>query len=222
MKKLKTPIVIVIVALLACYYFFGNENKVYAEQSKNKKTILKDSLWDGDIIFHSSSSEQCKAVQIATNSIYSHCGIIFKTGNDYNVLEAVQPVIITPLNEWIKRGNDGKYVIRRLIKADSVITDDVRRKMVETGKSFLGKNYDLTFEWSDDRIYCSELVWKIYKRAANIEVGKLQSLKSFNLQDKRVQKIMKERYGNNIPYDEQVISPVAIFKSDLLKTVAEN
>lgn len=222
MKKLKTPIVIAIIALLSCYYFFGSKNKVYAEQSKNQKTFSKDSLQDGDIIFHSSSSEQCKAVQIATNSIYSHCGIIFKTGNDYNVLEAVQPVIITPLNEWIKRGNESKYVIKRLIKADSIITDDVRRKMVETGKSFLGKNYDLTFEWSDDRIYCSELVWKIYKRAANIEVGKLQSLKSFNLEDKRVQKIMKERYGNNIPYDEQVISPVAIFKSDLLKTVAEN
>src|SRR5437867_163185 len=25
--------------------------------------------------------------------------------------------------------------------------------------------YDLTFEWSDDKIYCSELVWKVYERA---------------------------------------------------------
>lgn len=210
------------IALLTGYYFLGSDNKVNAEQVKKHPPVVNDSLRDGDIIFHSSNSAQCKAVQIATHSIYSHCGIIFKTGNEYNVLEAVQPVTITPLKDWIKRGNDGKYVIKRLIKSDSIITDEVRHKMMDIGKSFLGKNYDLTFEWSDDRIYCSELVWKIYKRAANIEVGKLQPLKSFNLEDKIVQDIMKERYGNNIPYDEQVISPAAIFKSDLLKTVSAN
>ena len=32
------------------------------------------------------------------------------------------------------------------------------------------KDYDLYFEWSDDKIYCSELVWKIYKNGADIEL----------------------------------------------------
>lgn len=33
---------------------------------------------------------------------------------------------------------------------------------------------------------------------------------------------MKERYGNNIPFNEPVISPAAIFNSELLVTVKSN
>jgi hypothetical protein len=33
---------------------------------------------------------------------------------------------------------------------------------------------------------------------------------------------MKERYGDKIPINEIVISPVAIFDSELLKTVKSN
>ncbi len=82
-----------------------------------------------------------------------------------------------------------------------------------------GKDYDLAFGWSDDKIYCSELVWKIYQRATGIEVGKIQKLKEFDLSNDAVKQKMKERYGNNIPMNETVISPGAIFDSELLMTV---
>ena len=86
----------------------------------------------------------------------------------------------------------------------------------------MGKNYDLTFEWSDDKIYCSELIWKIYKRATGIEIGKLEKLSKFNLTNEAVKKKIKERYGDKIPMDEIVISPAAIFDSELLETVTSN
>jgi uncharacterized protein YycO len=91
--------------------------------------------------------------------------------------------------------------------------------MKQIGDQFKGKPYDTTFEWSDNRIYCSELVWKIYKRAAGIEIGKLQKLKEFDLSDARVKEIMKKRYPNKIPTQEIVISPAAIFDSELLVTI---
>ncbi len=81
--------------------------------------------------------------------------------------------------------------------------------MKQAGKQFMGKDYDGTFEWSDDRIYCSELVWKIYKTGAGIEVGKLKKLRDFDLSSEAVKAKLKEHYGNNIPLDEPVISPVA-------------
>jgi uncharacterized protein YycO len=49
--------------------------------------------------------------------------------------------------------------------------------MQKEGEKLRGKKYDIYFGWDDQRIYCSELVWKIYKRGANIEIGKLQRLK---------------------------------------------
>ena len=63
------------------------------------------------------------------------------------------------------------------------------------------------------------MVWKIYQRATGIEVGKIQKLKEFDLSNDAVKQKMKERYGNNIPMNETVISPGAIFDSELLMTV---
>ena len=83
--------------------------------------------------------------------------------------------------------------------------------MKTEANKFIGKNYDLTFEWDDERIYCSELVYKIYKRGAGIEVGKLQKLSEFDLSNPIVKAKLVERYGTKIPLDEPVISPGAIF-----------
>ena len=115
---------------------------------------------EGDIIFHQSYSQQSKAIKLATNSEYTHVGIIFKFNNKLQVLEAVQPVRLTDLDRFIKRGVKGHFIIKRLKNYDDIITSDILNKLKNTGKSFLGRNYDLYFEWSDQRIYCSELIWK--------------------------------------------------------------
>lgn len=177
---------------------------------------------DGDIIFQISQSEQCKAIQLATKSQYAHCGLIFKENGKYRVYEAVQPVQSTSLESWVKRGERGHYVVKRLKNAKTLLTTDILKKLKIESKKFLGRDYDITFEWSDEKIYCSELVWKAYKRAANVEVGKLEKLKDMDLTSEIVKKIMKERYGKNIPLEETVITPASIFASDLLVTVFEN
>lgn len=174
---------------------------------------------EGDIIFQTSTSNQSKAIQLATNSKYSHMGIIYKNEEKFYVYEAVQPVKLTPLNEWIQRGEESHYVVKRLKNSDAVLTDAVLAKMKQSGKRFLGKSYDIVFEWSDDKIYCSELVWKIYKEGAGIEIGSLEELRDFDLSNIIVQTKLKERYGNSIPMNEKVISPAAMFNSDKLVTV---
>lgn len=103
-----------------------------------------------------------------------------------------------------------------------MLTAKALEKMKIEGEKFKGKNYDLTFEWSDDKIYCSERIWKIYQRATGIEIGKLEKLSDFDLTDEAVKQKMKERYGDKIPMDEIVISPAAIFDSELLLTVKKN
>jgi hypothetical protein len=176
----------------------------------------------GDIIFQISSSGQGAAIQFATHSQYSHCGLLISSESPKGtfVLEAVQPVRITPLEKWIKRGDGEHYVIKHL-KNDSILTRIKGDQFIAAGKKYLGKDYDLYFGWGDDRIYCSELVWKLYKEVLGIDIGKLQRLKEFDLSNPIVQKKLQERYGDHIPYEEQVISPAAIFDSPLLKTIHE-
>ena len=174
------------------------------------------------MIFQTSLSGQSKAIQHATKSKYSHCGIIYSDNGKLYVFEAIQPVKSTPLDKWIARGKDGHFVIKRLRNADQVLTAETLQKMKKEGNKFIGKNYDPTFEWSDDKIYCSELIWKVYKRATGIEIGGLQKLSDFDLTSEAVKQKIKERYGKKIPTEEIVISPAAIFESELLTTVKEN
>ena len=186
----------------------------------NCSSILE--FQNGDIIFQTSLSSQSKAIQLATNSKYSYMGIIYIRKDKFFVYEAVQPVKLTPLDQWIARGEDKHYIIKRLKNYKKVLTDDVLKKMKSVGERFKGKDYDLYFNWSDDRIYCSELVWKIYNEASGLEIGKLQKLKEFDLSNPIVENKIKERYGNEIPLDETVISPSQIFESELLYTVSSN
>ena len=193
----------------------------FMASNKKAATVLSDKIQDGDIIFQTSESPQCEAVRIATNSKFSHCGIIYEINGNLFVFEAVQPVKLTPFDNWIAHGRDQNYVVKRLKNASKVLTPITLQKMKDYSQQFDGKEYDAFFEWTDTRIYCSELVWKIYKNGANIELSKLQQLKDFNLSDERVQKILKERYGNDIPLEEKVVSPSNLVDSDLLVTVVD-
>lgn len=166
-------------------------------------------------------SSQSKAIQLATNSKYSHMGIIYEIDGEFFVYEAVEPVKLTALNEWIRRGENAHFVIKRLKSANQVLTSSTLSRMRQIGEQFQGKPYDIYFEWSDDRIYCSELVWKIYKEATGIEIGQLEQLSDFDLSNDLVKAKMKERYGDSIPLDEKVISPAAMFNSDQLITIEE-
>ncbi|MRX70350.1 Permuted papain-like amidase enzyme, YaeF/YiiX, C92 family [Flavobacterium resistens] len=188
--------------------------------NKPQNTVL-DKIQDGDIIFQTSESPQCEAVRIATNSKFSHCGIIYKINGNLFVFEAVQPVKLTRLEDWIQHGKDNKYLIKRLKNAAEILTPSTLQKMKDYSQQFNGKEYDAYFDWTDTRIYCSELIWKIYKNAAGIELSKLKQLKDFNLTDEKVQKILKERYGNEIPLEEKVVAPSDLADSDLLKTVID-
>lgn len=206
-KKLPSPIILVSFLLLLSF----TVNNVRADMPAN--------VLAGDIIFHTSQSNQSLAIQKATHSKYSHMGIIlFKQDKPY-VFEASKTVRYTPLKEWIERGVGKHYVIKRLKNSDKLLDKSAIAKLTKYAREFEGKPYDLTFEWSDQRMYCSELVWKMYDRALNLQLGELQQIKDFDLTSPVVKAKLYERYGNYIPLTEPVISPQAMFDSKLLATV---
>ena len=114
--KSSTNLLITLAILTAC--------SGVSPESENV-VILKNELQNGDIVFHISKSEQSRAIQLATNSKYSHMGIVYNLNNELVVYEAVQPVKFTPLDDWIKRGENGHYVAKRLKNADSILTPDI-------------------------------------------------------------------------------------------------
>lgn len=194
-----------------------------AKRSTDSKINLKDlPLKEGDIVFHRSQSRQSEAIRIATRSRFNHTAILIQHKGQLAVLEAVQPVKITSFAEFARRGNN-HFVIKRLRDHDALLTPQVLEKMRKRGQDYIGKDYDLYFRWNDERIYCSELVWKLYKEIVGIEVGQLQKASDLHLDNPVVQRLIKNRYGQMaaIPVNESIISPQAIYESARLVTVYE-
>jgi hypothetical protein len=172
-------------------------------------------LHDGDLIFQSSRSSQSQAIQLATHSRYSHVGLIFKDGDQWMVYEAVQPAKKTRLTNWIQRGDGGAFVLKRL-KDTAPLSGDGAQRLKAAAKVFLGKDYDWAFGWSDDKVYCSELVWKAYKNGLHLTLSPPKKLKDFDLDPAPVKAKLKERYGDKVPLDEPVVSPADLYASPLL------
>ena len=87
------------------------------------------------------------------------------------------------------------------------------------GLKYKGKHYDTLFQWSDSKMYCSELIWKIYLQGAGIELCSPEHFSDFPISNPTVKKLIKERYGDKFDPSEQIVSPHALFKSRLLKEV---
>lgn len=134
-----TLIGIILVSILGFQYLSKHKN--------SPVNISKLDLKDGDIIFKTSLSSQSQAIQLATDSKYSHCGLVFFHNNKWQVLEAIQPLKYTDFEKWIMRR----------------------------------RNSDLSHP--------------------------------------AVKKKMRERYGKDLPLNEVVISPQAVFESDKLEVV---
>ncbi|HTF82304.1 MAG TPA: YiiX family permuted papain-like enzyme [Cytophagales bacterium] len=204
---------------LIIYFFITFAAKAESLQEKSKKK-QEFTLKSGDILFQSGDSKQCEAVKLATHSEFSHCGIYLIDENQIGyVYEAVQPVRKTPLAQWIKQGLGAKYSVSRLKSADKLINDSTSRLLRNEAQTHLGKDYDIYFGWSDDKLYCSEYVWKIYKNALNIDLCTLKTLKDFDLSSAQVSSLIRERYGKNIPYNDKVVAPSDLYKSTHLVSI---
>lgn len=154
----------------------------------------KDStdLKEGDIVFQISKSRQSPFVQLATSSPWSHCGIVvYKKGKPY-VLEASNVVKLTELQKWIDRGKGKIWKSKRVLKDCPKIQY----------KKYLGQPYDLAFKFDNNKMYCSELVYVIYKDQLGIELCKPRKISSYNTFG--LEKIIRKR---NIDPNQYAVAP---------------
>lgn len=173
----------------------------------------------GDVVFQSTNGEQAEAVRKATGSPFTHCGVVFEQGGEWKVLEASQPVKVTPVAEFRKRSLPGTFQVRRLKEPLSPQAIALARAW---GEKQVGLNYDPNFRWDDETLYCSELVWKIYKQAG-VELCATRHFQDYALESEEVQAVIKKRYGSadKLPKEEPVVSPGDIAKSPLLVEVPQ-
>jgi uncharacterized protein YycO len=181
-------------------------------------TPTQTSFKDGDIIFQTSKSSQSEMLKMVTKSNLTHCGVIFHKNGQAFVFEAVQPVKVTPLKEWIKRGKNGKYSVTRLTYE---LSESAKKDMFAFAKKQLGKNYDLKFQWSENKMYCSELVWKIYN-SSGFTLSDPKKFNDYDLSSESAKNAIKNRYNGNFNLNETVVSPVDLYNSTITEVIYSN
>ncbi|MBK6832616.1 MAG: peptidoglycan peptidase [Flavobacteriales bacterium] len=209
--KLRTILIANLVVLAGVVAVAGRNSFPSFSQ---KKTVVP-ALRDGDILFQSMGGGKSDAIALATKCKWTHVGIAFLEAGQWTVFEAVGPVKKTPLDEWIDQG-DGHYIVKRLDATAATMEPDAINKLRDSATPYLGKAYDWQFMWSDEKIYCSELVWKMYEEALDLRLCEPKALKDWNLDSDLVQRTMKERYGSAMPLDEPMVAPATLFDCPML------
>lgn len=165
-------------------------------------------LKDGDILFIQSQTSQAAALREATESVWTHVGILIKNKNGWQVAEAVGPLKYTPIADFIARSKNKSFEVYRFKFFDP--TTMKQSLLAELPK--YNKPYDIYFEWSDDMIYCSELTYKVFKDVTGHEMGRIQKMKEMRLEGPYVQALIKKRLtdtGRELDPEEYILTPVS-------------
>ena len=160
-----------------------------------------NALQEGDIVFIESQSSQSPYIKIGTMSKWTHCGVVVNTPEGMKVLEASKTVKLTPFNSFIGRAKNENWCIKR--------PKQKLTKPINYNK-YIGQPYDLEFKFNNGKMYCSELVWLVYKEQG-IELCKPRKVSSFAMT--RLPKVKKLMDKRGISMDQKAVAPVDIYKA---------
>lgn len=168
----------------------------------------------GDVIFLSNSNAPDKLLNNITKSKFSHLGIVVKEKGKLGVYYAGSTVKKVSIPEFLALSANGKFEVLRY--KDTLMISNANESFVIEAKKLLGFNYDNKYSWMDQEIYNAELVWKIYKRAMNIELCNVKLLSSISVNDSVSRKKIISLHGDSIPPTIKIVSPNDIYTSEFL------
>ena len=153
--------------LLAIYACLAEKQKV-----DNNFEYAGFRLQPGDMLFQDSDCGSfCEAIEKVTVGIggakFSHIGmVIYNDNNQLVVMEAISlGVVETSLDSFFNRSFDSdhksKVVVGRLKDTYGYLIP----KAIAFAKTKLGAEYDEVFDISNDKYYCSELLYESFKNA---------------------------------------------------------
>ena len=164
-------------------------------------SIDDTNLREGDVVFIESQSSQSPYIKVGTMSKWTHCGVIVDTPEGLKVLEASKTVRLTPFSSFIGAAKNENWTLMRPAQK---LQKPIKYSM------YLGMPYDLEFKFDNGKMYCSELVWLIYKDQG-IELCEPRKVSSFLFaRVPRVRKLMDKR---GITMDQYVVAPVDLYKA---------
>jgi len=174
-------------------------------------------LQDGDLLFQSlPHSPLVDAIEGCTQTPFSHCGIAHQTPAGWVVIEAIGPVRESPIAQFFAQGRGAKYAVYRLRPAYQKYIP----AMIAETRRFYGLPYDAAYRFDDEKIYCSELIFKAYRAASGEALGIVQTLGELNWQPS--QAVIEKINDGPVPLNRAMITPRSLSEAYQLELVGEN
>lgn len=170
----------------------------------------------GDVLLQHFASKLGSVIADVSNSQYSHCGMVLIRDNEPHVIEAIGPVRIVPVEDWIKQGQLHHFTQLRPRRLTAVQIE----KAIDEAEKMLGQPYDIQYEWDDEKIYCSELIYKAFDRALGIEIGEKQKLRE--LKWKTHPLFITYLAGGRLPLNRVMVTPESLVRCERLKLITSN
>lgn len=170
-------IIVFCLLLMVCLYFLNQKKQVVIQE------IATSQMEDFDIILSKGQSVQSKLISLLklTPEDYTHVGIIIKVQGKVSILHATPDGTQTngirydDLQTFINIGNISDFTVLRYRNISVGCLQSLRKAF--SSYQTLRAPFDYAFDNLENRkIYCSELVWLIFKNAG------LFTPKDFNLQ----------------------------------------
>lgn len=135
-----------------------------------EKEFTATDLRNGDLLFQSlHCGPLCEELEAALQTPYSHLGIVYFDPQGIRIIESTDRVKLTPLKEWLAQTRNNSVEIFRLRKSSQKL--GYGEAIVNSALQELGKPYDDDWEWDNQKLYCSELVWKTFFAALKIKLS---------------------------------------------------
>ncbi len=216
MNKMKIKLFKILILIIGILYigYVASQSMVWAGLKTRFVDATKElDIKEGDFVFQHLPGELLSVIADVTESQYSHCGIIVKKDGQFYVLEAIGPVKFTPLNQWIHRGISSKITIVRLKEQYQSQVP----KIIKSSYQYLNRPYDIQYEWDDEKIYCSELIYKSVREATGLKLAEFRKLKSMNWRPH--ESYIRSITGGELPLDRMMITPEDLVQSDKVSIV---
>ena len=156
----------------------------------------------GDFVFQSlPHNPLIDAIEGSSGSPFSHCGILKQRGDQWVVIEAIGPVKETTLAWWIAQGRDKAFVAYRL-------RDPLTKKVpaiIAAAEKYAGRPYDIHYDMDDEKIYCSELLYKSVRDATGRKLGRIRKLGDLKWQP--YEKVIRSIENGGLPLEREMITP---------------
>jgi len=168
---------------------------------------------EGDIVFQRlGGAELLEMIAGITQSDYTHCGIVARGANGkWKVIEAIGPVREVGLDQWISAGDRGGFAVYQLKEEHREAIPAV----IAAARKEIGKPYDIRYRFDDEKIYCSELVFKAYRTATGEKLGNVKILEELNWEP--FKDFIKELEQGPVPLKREIITPLDLALADQLE-----